>query len=66
MPKHQHDRTPACIAYRDDGTLCRAPAPILNPERGGLVCWRHDMARADRFGWSDGAIIISPPPEEAP
>jgi hypothetical protein len=30
-----------CIVYRDDGTLCRAPAAILDPQRGGMVCVRH-------------------------
>jgi hypothetical protein len=27
-----------CLAYRDDGSLCRAPARILDHQRGGLVC----------------------------
>jgi hypothetical protein len=30
-----------CIAYRDDGTLCRAPASILDHQRGGMVCLQH-------------------------
>jgi hypothetical protein len=30
-----------CLAYQDDGTLCRAPAAILDHQRGGLVCLRH-------------------------
>ena len=30
-----------CIASRDDGTLCRAPASILDHQRGGLVCLQH-------------------------
>jgi hypothetical protein len=30
-----------CIAYQDDGSLCRAPANILDHQRGGLVCLRH-------------------------
>jgi hypothetical protein len=60
----ERNRTPACIAYRDDGTLCRAPATILDLERGGLVCWRHDPDRFDRFGWSDGDLTITQPPEE--
>jgi hypothetical protein len=29
------------MAYRQDGTLCRAPARILDPHRGGLVCIAH-------------------------
>jgi hypothetical protein len=32
---------PACIAYRDDGWLCRAPAHFLDESRGGLVCRDH-------------------------
>jgi hypothetical protein len=31
----------SCIAYRDDGTRCRAPATILDWQRGGLVCRDH-------------------------
>jgi hypothetical protein len=31
----------ACIAYQDDGRLCRAPAAILDHQRGGLVCLQH-------------------------
>ena len=27
-----------CIAYWEDGTLCRAPARILDDQRGGMVC----------------------------
>jgi hypothetical protein len=30
-----------CIAYRDDGTLCRAPASILDHQLGGMVCPQH-------------------------
>jgi hypothetical protein len=46
--------TPAtCLAYQPDGSLCRQPATILDPERGGLVCWRHDPAREDRFTWTE-------------
>jgi hypothetical protein len=30
-----------CITYRDDGTLCRTPASILDHQRGGMVCLRH-------------------------
>jgi hypothetical protein len=30
-----------CIAYREDGTLCRAPATILDHQRGGMVCLQH-------------------------
>jgi hypothetical protein len=29
------------LAYRDDGTLCRAPAAILDHQRGGMVCLQH-------------------------
>ncbi|MGH7376067.1 MAG: hypothetical protein ACREKK_01430 [Candidatus Methylomirabilales bacterium] len=30
-----------CIAYWPDGQLCGAPAPILDPQRGGYVCRLH-------------------------
>jgi hypothetical protein len=29
-----------CIAT-DHGTMCRAPASILDEQRGGMVCQRH-------------------------
>jgi hypothetical protein len=32
---------PTCIAYQEDGSLCRAPAPILDHQRGGIVCLQH-------------------------
>jgi hypothetical protein len=30
-----------CIAYQENGQLCRAPANILDHQRGGLVCLQH-------------------------
>jgi hypothetical protein len=30
-----------CIAYQDDGTLCRAEAHILDHQHGGMVCRQH-------------------------
>jgi len=30
-----------CIAYQEDGSLCRAPASILDHQRGGMVCLQH-------------------------
>jgi hypothetical protein len=30
-----------CIAYQDDGSLCRAPATLLDHQRGGMVCLQH-------------------------
>jgi hypothetical protein len=32
---------PCCIAYEDDGRVCRRPAAILDKERGGMVCEKH-------------------------
>jgi hypothetical protein len=32
-----------CIAYREDGCLCRGPASILDHQRGGLVCLDHAL-----------------------
>ena len=34
-------RVPGCIAYTDDESLCRKPATVLDPERGGMVCDGH-------------------------
>jgi hypothetical protein len=58
MPKRA--RTPTCIAYHDDGTLCRQPATTLDHQRGSMVCWRHDAARTDRFTWKPGDLIRLP------
>lgn len=30
-----------CIAYTESGNICRKPATILDPVRGGMVCERH-------------------------
>jgi len=30
-----------CIAYKDDGSICRQPATILDEQRGGMVCEAH-------------------------
>ena len=35
-----------CIAYKEDGTICREPATILGQQRGGMVCEAHDPAHA--------------------
>jgi hypothetical protein len=55
---------PPCLASRDDGTLCREPATIPDPERGGLVCWQHDPERWRRFCWdeedAEGLTITGP------
>ncbi|TSC67295.1 MAG: hypothetical protein G01um101466_746 [Parcubacteria group bacterium Gr01-1014_66] len=32
---------PSCIAYREDGSMCRHPATILDTRRGGMVCAAH-------------------------
>jgi hypothetical protein len=29
------------IAYQADGRLCRAPASVLDHQRGGMVCLQH-------------------------
>jgi hypothetical protein len=46
-----------CIAYQEDGSLCRAPASILDWQRGGLVCRDHvpleiraAQSQAEAFG----------------
>jgi hypothetical protein len=33
-----HAMTGTCIAYLADGRVCRAPAAILDRQRGGLIC----------------------------
>jgi hypothetical protein len=30
-----------CIAYKEDGTLCREHATILDRKRLGMVCYEH-------------------------
>jgi hypothetical protein len=52
-----------CPAYRDDGTLCHAPAVVLDHQRGGLVCPQHvpDEVAAEitlyvKMGTVDGRI----------
>ncbi len=30
-----------CIAYRDDGRICGAPAMVVDVQRGGMVCRKH-------------------------
>jgi hypothetical protein len=37
----EHMSASTCLAYREDGTLCRAPASILDHQRGGMVCLQH-------------------------
>jgi hypothetical protein len=37
---HQTRRS---VAYREDGTLCRAPANIRDYQRGGMVCLDHAL-----------------------
>ena len=44
-----HLSASTCLASREDGTLCRAPAAILDHQRGGMVCPQHvpdDVAEA--------------------
>lgn len=36
--------TVKCIAYRDDGAICKAPATVLDTQRGGMVCRAHAPA----------------------
>jgi hypothetical protein len=35
-----------CIAYREDGLVCREPARIVDRQRHGLVCAAHAPAAA--------------------
>lgn len=36
-----HGQVCLCIAYLEDGTICRQPASVLDMERGGMVCEAH-------------------------
>jgi len=33
-----------CIAYDENGSLCRQPAPVLDKFLGGYVCEKHDAS----------------------
>jgi len=33
-----------CIVYKEDGTLCGAPACVIDQQRGGMVCVDHAPA----------------------
>jgi hypothetical protein len=35
-----------CVAYREDGQVCREPARLVDRQRGGLVCAVHALAAA--------------------
>jgi hypothetical protein len=30
-----------CVAHQNDGTICRAPATVLDHQLGGMVCRQH-------------------------
>jgi len=34
-------QVPQCVAYREDGKLCREVATVLDTQRGGMVCEKH-------------------------
>ena len=36
-----------CIAYRDDGRICGAPAGMIDHQRGGMVCSAHHPSCAN-------------------
>jgi hypothetical protein len=36
-----------CIAYKENGRLCKQPAMTLDPARGGFVCERHKAKLID-------------------
>lgn len=40
-PMEDHKTFPFCIAYKEDGTICRQPATRLDIQRGGMVCDAH-------------------------
>jgi hypothetical protein len=47
------DPQPTCLAHDADGAHCQEPATIPDPDRGGLVCWRHAPERWRRFTWTE-------------
>jgi hypothetical protein len=47
---------PSCIAYKEDGTLCREPATQLDRQRGGMVCQAHAPKRP--FGLCAGEFTV--------
>jgi hypothetical protein len=38
----RHRGVMPCIAYTEEGTICRQPATILDRQRQGMVCTAHD------------------------
>lgn len=32
-----------CMGYQEDGTICRAPATIVDRQRSGMVCEEHKL-----------------------
>jgi hypothetical protein len=53
------DRPPTCLAEAADGTRCREPGTVPDPQHGGLVCWRHDPERWRRFCWDEDDITLT-------
>ncbi len=49
-----------CIAYRDDGRPCGAPAWIIDTQRGGVVCPQHGIPPEllQDPGWSAALVIL--------
>jgi hypothetical protein len=58
------DPTSSCLAAEADGTPCPEPGTISDPDGGGLVCWRHDPDRSDRFCWTEEDEVDWEDPEE--
>jgi hypothetical protein len=48
-----------CIAYTEDGTICRRPATLLDRQRLGMVCAAHDPEH------QHGDQHSAPPPPSA-
>lgn len=51
---------PECIARKEDGTLCRAPAYTIDPKRGGMVCALHAPADASLKHVTEGRHVYMP------
>lgn len=41
----EYKNAPPCIAYNENGNVCRAPALYLDKKRGGMICYKHEKER---------------------
>ena len=41
----ERKNAPPCIAYKENGNICKAPALYLDKKRGGMICFKHETER---------------------